>query len=162
MKVLTLQFPVGYNQYAQNGGSHVLHITLLMDTYFKVEHLYNHRCSQCSFVGATEKKFNIINAPQILVIHLCRLTTGFEKIHTFVQCNTELTTDHIRDTNGQQMTYRLVGIIRHSGPSIEFGHYIAYVLIDDSWYEANDTTMTQVSWQIVSRVQVYMLFYERI
>ena len=162
LKVLTLQFPGGYNQYAQNGGSHPLHIALLMNTYFNVEHLYDHPCSQCSFVGATEKKFNIINAPQILVLHLGRLTMGFEKIHTFVQFNTELATEHIRDTNGQQMRYRLVGIIRHSGPSIEFGHYIAYVLIDDRWYEANDTAMTQVSWQIVSRTQVYMLFYERI
>ena len=138
----------------------MLHITSLMDTYFKEEHLYDHPCSQCSFVGATEKKFNIINAPQILVLHLCRLTTGFEKIHTFVQFITELSTEHIRDPNGQQMTYRLVGIIRHSGPSIEFGHYIAYVLHGGSWYEANDTTVTQVSWQTVSRVQVYMLFYE--
>ena len=94
------------------------------------------------------------------MLHLSRLTTGFEKINTFVEFTTKLTTEHIRDTNGQQMRYLLVGIIRHSGPSIEFGHYIAYVLNDGSWYEANDAIMTQFSWQIVSRIQVYMLFYE--
>ena len=75
---------------------------------------------------------------------------------------TELTTEHIRDMNGLQMRYRLVGIIRHTGPPIQFGHYIAYVLIDGSWYEANDRIMTQVSWETVRRLQVYRLFYERL
>ena len=66
LTVLTLQFPMGYNEYARNGGSHVLHIASLMDTYFKEENLYEHPCSQCIFVGGTEKKLNIIKLLKFL------------------------------------------------------------------------------------------------
>ena len=92
----------------------MLHITSLMDTFFKVENLYEHTCLQCTFVGGTEKKLNIVNAPQVLVLHLARFTTAAEKIDTFVEFMTELATEHIRDRNGLQMRYRLVGIIRHT------------------------------------------------
>ena len=108
--VLSLKFPLGYNEDAQDGVSHVLHITSLMDTFFKVENLYEHTCLQCTFVGGTEKKLNIVNAPQVLVLHLARFTTAAEKIDTFVEFMTELATEHIRDRNGLQMRYRLVGI----------------------------------------------------
>ena len=140
----------------------MLHITSLMDTFFKVENLYEHTCLQCTFVGGTEKKLNIVNAPQVLVLHLARFTTAAEKIDTFVEFMTVLATEHIRDRNGLRMRYRLVGIIRYTGPSIQFGHYISYVLINGSWYEANDRILTHVSWQTVRRLKVYMLFYERL
>ena len=112
---------------------------------------------QCTFVGGTEKKLNIVNAPQVLVLHLARFTTAAEKIDTFVEFMTELATEHIRDRNGLQMRYRLVGIIRHSGTSIQFGHYVSYVFIDGSWYEANDRIMTQVLRGTVRRLKVYVI-----
>ena len=71
---------------------------------------------------------------------------------------TELSTEYIRDDNGQ---YRLTGMIRHTGDSIASGHYIAYLLIDGNWYEANDSVMKQVSWQTVRSLQAYMMFYQR-
>ena len=74
---------------------------------------------------------------------------------------TELSTGCIRDDNGQEITYRLTGMIRHKGPSIAAGHYLAYVLIDGDWYEANDKRTRQVSWPTVRSMQAYMLFYER-
>ena len=73
----------------------------------------------------------------------------------------EFNNEYITDGNGQQMSYRLTGMIRHTGSSIGSGHYIAYVLVDGRWYEANDELMTEVSWQTVRTLQVYMLFYER-
>ena len=158
--LLSLPFPLADNDDAQYYVSHALHINSLIDSYFNVENLHEHSCSQCSFVGGTEKKFSIINAPQLLVLHLSRFTSGFEKIDTFVEFTTELSTDNIRDGNGQQIRYRLTGMIRHTGPSIAAGHYISYVLIDGNWYEANDKHMRKVSWQTVRRLHVYMLFYE--
>ena len=133
-----------------------------MDNYFKTEVLYDYQCSECRFVVGTEKKLNIINSPQLLLLHLCRFTSAIEKIDTFVEFPTEFTIEYIRDVNGQQMSYRLTGMIRHTGSSIESGHYIAYVLIDGSWYEANDAQMTEVSWQTIRKLQVYVLFYERV
>ena len=78
-----------------------------------------------------------------------------------MEFTTELCTVCIRDGNGQPITYRLTGMIRHTGVSIEAGHYIAYVLIDGDWYEANDESMRQVSWPTVRSLQAYMLLYQR-
>ena len=57
--------------------------------------------------------------------------------------------------------YRLTGMIRHTGVSIEAGHYIAYLLINGEWYEANDKHKGHVLWPTVRSLQAYMLFYER-
>ena len=109
-----------------------------------------------------EKKLTIINSPQILVIHISRFDSGLEKIDTFVEFPIELTTEYIRDGNGQQTTYRLTGMVFHGGPSIAQGHYISYVLIDGNWYEANDTVMKPVLWETMRLLQAYMLFYVRL
>ena len=105
---------------------------------------------------------NIINAPRLLVFHLCRFTSTFDKIETFVEFPTEFSNEYNRDGNGQKIRYRLTGLIRHTGSSIASGHYIAYVLFEGRWYKANDELITEVSWQTVRTLQVYMLFYERV
>ena len=105
---------------------------------------------------------NIINFPQLLVVHLSRFDSGLEKIDTFVHFPIQLTTEYIRDGNGRQLSYRLTGMIVHKGPSIAEGHYIACVLIDGNWYQANDKIVTEVSLQTVRTFQAYMLFYVRI
>ena len=131
-----------------------------MDSYFRVENLGEHPCSQCRFVGGTERKFNIINAPQLLVMHLGRFTNQFEKIENFVKFTTELRTVHITDGNGQQTRYRLTGIIEHKGASIGGGHYLAFFSIKGKWFEANDSHIRELSWETVRAVQAYVLFYE--
>ena len=159
--LLSLHFPVGYNEDAPDSASRSLPINSLIDSYLRAEKLYEHPCSQCGFIGGTEKKLDIMNAPQLLVLHLSRFGGGVVKIKTLVEFTTELSTVCIRDGNGEQSTYRLTGMIRHTGYSIASGHYIAYVLIDGEWIEANDESMLLVSWPTVRSLQAYMLFYER-
>ena len=161
LRALSLYFPVAYNENAANSPVRVLHINSLIDRFFRVENLQEHPCAQCGLIGGTDKKFDIIKAPQLLVLHLSRFSSGFVKIHTLVEFTTELRTVCIRDGNGQEICYRLTGMIRHRGVSIAAGHYIAYVLIDGEWYEADDEVMEHVSWPTVLSKQAYMLFYER-
>ena len=158
---LSLCFPVSCNKDAAKSLSSVLHINSLIDCYFRAENLHEHPCAQCGGIGGTEKKFDIIKAPQLLVLHLSRFSGGILKIHTLVEFTTELCTVCIKDGNGQPISYRLTGMIRHAGMSIEAGHYIAYVVIDGEWYEANDERMGLVSWPVVCSLQAYMLFYQR-
>ena len=132
-----------------------------MDRYLRAEIIPDHKCS-CSLVGGTERKLNIINAPQLLVIHLGMFTNLSAEIVTFLKFTTELRTVHIRDGNGQQMRYRLTGIIRHSGESIAHGHYIAYFSINGKWFEANDSHIRELSWETVRSLRAYVLFYQRI
>ena len=63
---------MSYNEDAADSPSRVLHINSLIDRYFRVENLHEHPCAQCGYIGGTEKKFDIIKAPQLLVLHLCQ------------------------------------------------------------------------------------------
>ena len=150
-----------YNEEAADSVSQVLDITSLLDRYLTAEIIDDHKCS-CGLVGGTERKLNIINVPQLLVIQLLRFTNQFEKIDKFVAFPTELRAAHIKDGNGQQIRYRLTGMIEHTGASIAGGHYIAHFSIDGSWLEANDSRVRELSWETVRALQAYGLFYQRI
>ena len=139
-----------------------LDISYLMDKYFQTEIIPQASCPHCEVVGRTVKNLNIINAPQVLVIHLPRFHGGFDKIDTFVEFYTDFETHYITDENGQQVTYQLTGLIFHRGFSIAAGHYMSYFLVDGNWIKANDTEMTEVSWQEVRQLKVYILFYQRL
>ena len=159
--VLSLYFPLDFNGDVPHAVSHAFDIHSLLDIYFSKENLSHHPCSNCRFVGGTEKQLKIINAPEILVLHLSRFTSATQKIHSFVEFPAELTTEHIRDGYGQHMRYRLSGYIRHTGSSMASGHYIAYFQITGK-YEADDSFIRELSWDTVRTLEAYVLFYERI
>ena len=156
--LLSLHFPSGFAGEAPNAQE--LHIYSLMDRYLKLERLTLHPCSQCRYIGGTVKKLNIVNSPQVLVIHISRFNSGLQKIDAFVKFPTELTTEHIRSRDGHLLSYRLRGIIAHIGSSIAEGHFIAFLLIQGMWYMADDRRMTRVSRQRVSSLKAYILFYQ--
>ena len=156
--LLSLHFPWGFAGEASN--SQELHIYSLMDRYLKLERLPFHPCSQCGFVGGTVKKLDIVNSPQVLVIHISRFNSGLQKIDAFVKFPTELNTGHIRSEDGNLLSFQLMGIIAHEGSSIAAGHFLAYILIEGIWFEADDRRMTRVSRQRVSSLEAYILFYQ--
>ena len=106
------------------------------------------------------KQLDIVNSPQVLVIHISRFNSGLQKIDAFVKFPTELTTEHIRSGNGHPLTYRLRGLIVNKGSSIATGHYVPYILMNGIWYKADDSKITRVTRQIVSSLKVYILVYQ--
>ena len=105
-----------------------LDISYLLKRYFQTEIIHQASCPHCGVVGITVKNLKIINAPKVLVIHLSRFNGGLDKIETFVEFHTDFQTHYITDENGQHVSYRLTGLIFHSGLSIASGHYVAYFL----------------------------------
>ena len=160
LTMLSLHFPDAYSEPAQDSVSHALHINSLIDSYFKAEILNDHRCEGCDLVGATDKKLNLINTPQVFVVHLSRFANGLQKLSSFVEFPRELCIVHLTDGIGQQLRYRLTGVICHEGSSIAHGHYVSYLLIDGNWYKADDKKIAKVTWEAVRRLQVYMLFFD--
>lgn len=57
-------------------------------------------------------------------------------------------------------TYNLIGIGNHSG-SINFGHYYAYIKINNSWYEFNDSFTSSRGGISFDGSGAYVLFYQR-
>ena len=145
--VLSLQFPLGFAEAPPN--SRELDLYSLMNTYFAKETLTHHPFMQCRFVGSTEKTLRIINGPLVLVIHIARFDNGLEKIDHFVKYPLHLRTNHITDSDGRILSYRLMGIIVHQGHTIRQGHYSAFFNVDGCWYRAEDWTARNVSRQRV-------------
>ena len=56
--------------------------------------------------------------------------------------------------------YNLIGIGNHSG-SIDFGHYYAYIKINNSWYEFNDSFTSSCGGISLDSSGAYVLFYQR-
>ena len=79
-----------------------------------------------------------------------------------MEFHTDFLTHYITDENGQQVAYRLTGLILHSGISIAAGHYVSYFRKEHTWYEVSDIHMREVSWQEVRQLNIYILFYQRL
>jgi Ubiquitin carboxyl-terminal hydrolase len=59
--------------------------------------------------------------------------------------------------------YRLVAFVRHRGPSVAAGHYIAYVERGDTWYEIDDAIVTRAPDGLaLARNSAYFYYFERI
>ena len=64
--------------------------------------------------------------------------------------------------NGEHKLYRLTGVVCHKGSSITNGHYTAYVLAEEKWLKADDSTVQEVQYETVKRKEAYLLFYLRL
>ena len=64
--------------------------------------------------------------------------------------------------NYESISLVLSAIIAHKGLNIREGHYIAYVNVDGSWFQCNDSDVQEISWETVRREKVYLIFYLRL
>ena len=64
-------------------------------------------------------------------------------------------------TDENNVKYNLIGVINHYGGS-SFGHYTAYCLNDNQWYEYNDESVSIIRENNVVSSAAYVLFYKRI
>lgn len=90
----------------------------------------------------------------MLALHLLRFNSFGKKINAFIPFDFELTLFDVE--------YELFGIVEHLGHSLTFGHYISYVLnAQNVWLRMNDSSVSVVNKNSVSRVHPYMLLYRR-
>jgi ubiquitin C-terminal hydrolase len=122
------------------------------------------------------KKFaSLGRLPPILIIQLGRFTYNFQnweqtKIDTPFEFPVELDVERFTavDHRDQVMTYRLCGVVVHSG-SAAFGHYISLVRsASGSWLSFNDAIVTEISEAEALEMSYgrtgktgYLLFYQR-
>ncbi|KAJ3681232.1 hypothetical protein LUZ60_015721 [Juncus effusus] len=123
------------------------------------------------------KRFLVDKAPRVLTVHLKRfgqdLRGRLSKLRGFVEFEEVLDVKPYFDPRSKEkerFTYRLVGVVEHSG-SMSGGHYIAYVRGErkskdgahsQTWFYASDAHVKEVSLQQVLKSEAYLLFYERI
>ncbi|KAJ1267199.1 hypothetical protein BS78_07G037900 [Paspalum vaginatum] len=121
----------------------------------------------------------ISKLPPVLTLHLKRYIQDGKRFHkneAYVSYKEYLDVGRFMDSSSMDQDntiYRLAGVVEHRGPSMNSGHYVAYVrarrLGDEpqqsscssSWFCADDETITQVTLEEVLKREAYVLFYER-
>jgi ubiquitin C-terminal hydrolase len=138
-------------------------------------------CSSCAKKTETKKQHTFAKLPKILCLHLKRFDAARNrKIENFVSFPTcglnmgsllshwcEVTRLESSNYNAEDMPsaeptilYDLFGTVNHIG-SMQSGHYVANVKVDNKWYHCNDQNITYASKESVLKSEAYVLFYIR-
>ncbi len=102
--------------------------------------------------------------PEILILSLQRYDKkGNKKNNSDVAFSENINLKDFSDKDCCQefsTKYSLIGIGNHTG-SINFGHYFAYININNEWFEFNDKSCFKCDKFITNSSKVYMLVYKR-
>eukprot|EP00606_Chrysophyceae_sp_TOSAG23-5_P001575 GSChrysophyteH2.ASY1.ANO1.865.1 assembled CDS len=117
------------------------------------------QCSECKKKVLATKRFKVLNAPNVLVLHLKRFTYGLDKISRHIEFDLKL---EINDSVGRNK-YSLYAVLVHHGGSAHSGHYTSYAMASNGqWYHYDDSSVSMVSVQAVLSQKAYVLFYSRV
>ena len=138
----------------------------LLKDYFECERIkFETKCEKCKKKEWHTKEIKISQPPNILILSLQRQNprTG-SKNNSYVKFYDEIDMSEYLDHecwNKNDAKYSLYGIGNHSG-SINFGHYYAYIKINNTWYEFNDSSVSTYSkGDDNSSSTAYVLFYKK-
>lgn len=170
----------------------VIPLQSLISHFFEVEHLSSETgnsyfCSSCSSLQNASKQIFLMRneeknilPPDYLIFTLNRFIYQINgtvqanlKIMDIVDYPTRIDINTYTENNILiSETYSLLAIVVHSGSSLHYGHYYTYMVSDSNesnWYLANDSQITQVSYESLSSNQnlfkddtPYLLFYARV
>jgi ubiquitin C-terminal hydrolase len=88
----------------------------------------NYMCGECRAKVDITKKYDWTLMPDYLVLHLNRFDHSASKLNNHVAFEFGIVVN--------QVEYALYGIVEHLGSTIDFGHYIAYVMSSDNlWFK---------------------------
>lgn len=141
-------------------------IDQLLDSYFQGEDIkFETKCEQCGKKAVHRKEIRISQPPNILILSLQRINPRTQRKNSCsVSFKENLDISRYIDPecgHSNESRYSLYGIGNHSG-SINFGHYYAYIkLNNNSWYEFNDSYVSQMGRLSTSSTTAYTLFYKK-
>lgn len=130
-------------------------------------------CSSCSGKGddielrRAVKQLKLQTLPEVFIIHLKRFSIDHivKKNSMHVKYHSPIDvrpycTEQLSNDKRQSTRYSLFAVIQHIG-TLNFGHYTAYIKMDDHWYKADDSWVTEVTEREALNQEAYILFYER-
>ncbi|KAI5612618.1 ubiquitin carboxyl-terminal hydrolase 33, partial [Silurus asotus] len=132
----------------------------------KGDNMYS--CEKCKKLRNGVKFCKVQSLPEILCIHLKRFRHELmfsTKISTHVSFpldGLDLQPFLAKDSSAQTTSYDLLSVICHHGTASS-GHYVAYCRNDlnNTWYEFDDQSVTEVSESCVQNAEAYVLFYKK-
>ncbi|KAK9765736.1 hypothetical protein K7432_005701 [Basidiobolus ranarum] len=125
-----------------------------------------YKCEKCNKLVDAQKRMTVYDSPNILTVQLKRFSYGFSlhggKISKPVSFseNLELKSHMSKTKENTGTSYKLYGVLVHSGGSCHSGHYYSFIKAPNgSWYCMNDCSVEPVSLNTVLKQNAYMLFY---
>lgn len=137
-----------------------------LDSYMRKQSLEGFKCERCfiedhSPCSSRESFFIASEVPEFMVFTLMRYTDhGRTKIDRHVGFPLNGLTLKVEGA-GRSPTFKLITVIEHRGNNLECGHYVAYTLRGEQWYECNDDRIREISQDAVTAVQAYILLYKQ-
>lgn len=127
------------------------------------------KCSDCNKTGSCKKKTSIWHLPNTLFIHLKRFKQSYrhgnvcvEKATNFIDIPLSFNPiDFLSEYNQTPSTYVLKSVIHHYG-SINSGHYVSFVNIDNKWYQFNDSHVSVIeNIDTILTKDIYIVVYNK-
>ena len=147
--------------------SDMISIDDLLEDYFEEEEIkFETKCEKCGKKRVHKKEVKFSQPPNILILSLQRINNRTKRKNsccvTFPEILDIKKFIDIDCGHANETQYVLYGIGNHSG-TINFGHYYAYVKLNDKyWYEFNDSMVRRISGGINTRsTTAYTLFYKK-
>ena len=150
-----------------NKSSMYTSIEQLLDYYFQEEEIYfEAKCENCRKKRNHLKEVKFTQPPNILILSLQRIDWKTKrKNDCTVEFSEELNIKKYIDEecgHGNEYNYSLYAIGNHSG-SINFGHYYAYIKLNNTtWYEFNDSMVRKIGNIKTRSSAAYTFFYKKI
>ncbi|XP_050502753.1 ubiquitin carboxyl-terminal hydrolase nonstop isoform X1 [Diabrotica virgifera virgifera] len=145
-----------------------------LDRFTRAELLENKEktfCSNCQSHEESTKQFTMKTLPIVVCFHLKRFQHTNEvkkKISTVISFPEMLDMTPFMSRSKEQTSfpidnrYSLFAVIIHVGPTIDIGHYVAYVRQQhDFWYKCDDDVITRANLKEVLGSEGYLLFYHK-
>ena len=147
--------------------SDMISIDDLLEDYFEEEEIkFETKCEKCGKKRVHKKEVKFSQPPNILILSLQRINNRTKRKNsccvTFPEILDIKKFIDIDCGHANETQYVLYGIGNHSG-TINFGHYYAYVKLNDKyWYEFNDSMVRRISGGINTKsTTAYTLFYKK-
>ena len=115
------------------------------------ESIEDYKCDSCKSKSTCTKKIQLAKLPSFLIVYLVRfeisyISGDYVKNETPVSVPLQVRVPEKcldQDTILESPDYDVIGAIHHSGYR-EGGHYVAEVNYDGSWYEKNDSFVSNI------------------
>ncbi|KAI4501237.1 hypothetical protein M0802_003610 [Mischocyttarus mexicanus] len=138
-----------------------------LNSYFSREQLDNndYKCEACKRRVPATKQFSLERAPKVLCVQLKRFSVLGGKISRHIDFRQTIDMGPYlrREPNEplQQLTYKLMSLVTHVGPSINCGHYTAVAQISTGqYYSFDDICVRPISLSNVLNTNAYIMIFE--
>ncbi|OWR48455.1 ubiquitin carboxyl-terminal hydrolase 36 like protein [Danaus plexippus plexippus] len=137
-----------------------------LDSFFSRERLEDlgYKCEACNKKVSATKQFFIERAPMVLCIALKRFSLAGGKLSKHVQFRKKINLNKYiyNKNNPHQLSYKLVSLVTHLGPSQNSGHYTAIGQAPNSnYYQFDDSCVRPIPLSAVLGTNAYIMFFEK-